>query len=72
MANADYQVELREAITTVIPSLFQRLTDEEYQVRRETVETIGKLAVHSESRSDTTVAWLTQIMKSSFMKPLQP
>jgi hypothetical protein len=40
----------------VVPSLFQRLTDEEYQVRWETVQMIDKLAVHGKFQSDATVA----------------
>jgi hypothetical protein len=56
MANADYQVELCEAIATAMPSLFQCLTDEESRVRQETVQMIERLAVHGKLQSDTTVA----------------
>jgi hypothetical protein len=50
MANADYEVRFHDAITIVIPSLFQLLEDKEGAVRRQTVEIIGKLAVHGESQ----------------------
>jgi hypothetical protein len=69
MANADYEVGFHDAIITVIPSLFQLLEDKEGAVRWRTVEVIGKLAVHGESQSGTTVAWLMQIMKLGFMTP---
>jgi hypothetical protein len=72
MANADYEVEFREAITTAIPSLFQRLTDINKRGRLDIVNAIGKLAVHGKLQSDTTVTWLMQIIKSSCVKLSQP
>jgi HEAT repeat protein len=61
MANADYQVEFREAITTAIPSLFQRLTDKDEDVRLETVKVVGKLANHGKSWLDFIMAQLIQL-----------
>jgi hypothetical protein len=47
-ADTDYEVELREAIASVIPSFIQLFEDEDEGVRLKVVEVIGKLANYGE------------------------
>jgi hypothetical protein len=70
-ANENCEVEFREVIATIIPSIIELLEDKDGDVRLNTVRLIAKLANRGEWQLDGITALLMRIAKSSFVKPLQ-
>ena len=65
VADPDYEVEFREGITTIIPSLIKLLEDDEEHIRRNTFDLLCKLADHGESQVVHIATQLTRTVKLS-------
>jgi hypothetical protein len=65
------EVEFREAMTSSIPLLIKKVEHKTRSVRLAMAELIGKLVNHGEWQLGSIMPQLTQILKPSFVRPLQ-
>jgi hypothetical protein len=70
-ADPDDEVELRGAITSIIPSFIKVLEDKNWVVRSDGIEVIGELANYGERYLKAITVQLTRSTKPSFGKPSQ-
>ena len=63
-----YEAELREAISSTIPSFIKLPEDKAWPVRLQSIDAIGKLVHHGERLLENIVAQLIRAAKPSFVK----